>query len=436
MLKREYDYGDSMLELFNQELSSNKSFKTITFQVTDSCNLRCTYCYQINKATHSMSFDTAKTFINYLFEHRLDKNFILSEDKCNGLIIDFIGGEPLLEVQLIRQIIEYFEEQFTKFPECPWGFFHRYSICTNGINYFNKDFQNLLNDYGAMISVSVTVDGYKELHDSCRKFPNGEGSYDLAIAAALDLKERKMSNGTKITVSPSNISYIFKGLQNMITLGFYYVNINCVFEEGWTLKDAQILYEQLKLTANWLYENDLQDKVFITFFNPENFTPKLQESTEKNWCGCAEHMCALDYRGILYPCLRFMESSLGNDAKPFKIGTADKGFFNTPEEKENEKILKAVAQGAARLKQEEKCNNCPIGSGCSWCTAYNYQRYGDLTHRTTFICDTHKAAALACKYFYLLTKDKKSYDEIKITKELALDIISEKEWEELQWKGE
>lgn len=434
MLKRNPEYGDFIQTVFADEIGREKTkykIKTITFQVTDRCNLRCSYCYQINKATHSMDFKTAKIFIDYLFEHRLDENYELSEHYAKGLIIEFIGGEPLLETKLIKQIMDYFEDKFIEYPDCIWGLYHKYNFATNGVNYFDPIFQELLNEYGELISCGVTIDGYKELHDSCRKFPNGDGSYDIAIKAALDLSSRTLDTGTKITVSPDNVKYVFEGLKNMINLGFSEVNINCVYEEGWRPEHAKILYEQLKLTADWLYKNNLQNNVYIAFFDPDKYISASEE--EKNWCGCADCMYAIDYKGDIFPCIRFMESSLGKDAEPLNIGTVEKGFCTTEQEKNHKELLNKVADGDTCRNFEDKCKNCPIGSGCSWCTAYNYQYYGDMTKRTTFICDMHKAAALASKYFYLLTNNKKDYDIIKITKDLALDVITPDEWEKIQW---
>lgn len=94
-------------------------------------------------------------------------------------------------------------------------------------------------------------------------------------------------------------------------------------------------------------------------------------------------------------------------------------------------MLEKIANGSVIDNFEYKCKNCPINNGCSWCIAYNYQYFGTMDKKTTFICDTHKAAALASKYFYLLINDKKNYDKIKITQELALDVIPLEEWEKL-----
>ena len=82
-------------ETWNEELTNlyNKPVISITFQVTENCCMACTYCYQHHKTPNKMTWETAKTAI--------DKILLLPEDKYTSLILEFIGGEPLLEIDLI-----------------------------------------------------------------------------------------------------------------------------------------------------------------------------------------------------------------------------------------------------------------------------------------------------------------------------------------------
>ena len=86
------------------------------------------------------------------------------------------------------------------------------------------------------------MDGCKELHDKCRLFPDGKGSYDLAITAALDQLNNYGNPSTKITISPNNVEYLFKGFKNMIKLGFTAIHANCVFENVWSTEYAKKYY--------------------------------------------------------------------------------------------------------------------------------------------------------------------------------------------------
>ena len=93
------EYGDSLNRYFYE--GNNKFTRNITFQITDDCNLCCSYCYQINKGHHKMPFEIAKTLIDeLLYNDKLIENYVKSKNSL-GVILEFIGGEPLLEVDLI-----------------------------------------------------------------------------------------------------------------------------------------------------------------------------------------------------------------------------------------------------------------------------------------------------------------------------------------------
>ena len=87
--------------------------KTVTFQVTDDCNLRCTYCYQINKGKRKMTFEMAKDFINMLIKESYEEGSFVDVNTSPGIIFEFIGGEPLLEIDLIDEICEYIKWKTT-----------------------------------------------------------------------------------------------------------------------------------------------------------------------------------------------------------------------------------------------------------------------------------------------------------------------------------
>lgn len=426
MLKNKHvEYQDFIPYIYND----SKKIKSLTFQLTDACNLNCSYCYQINKSNHVMSIDTAKKIIDHLFENKSNPDFYFSDKDCQGIIIEFIGGEPLLQIDLIEQIIEYFEKKiFELEPNDPWILRHVYDICSNGLLYFDEKFQKLREKYKSYIVVNITVDGNKTLHDSCRLTYDGEGSYDKAVEAALHNLKYYGGDTTKITLSPYNINYTFEAVQNMINLGFHYIQINPAFEEGWNDNHGIVLYEQLKLLSNWLIDNDLEDKVYIRILDENNYLSS--RGSDDNWCGTNSSMMAIDWKGDIYTCIRFMESSLGKDVEPLEIGNIEKGlFFN----EKQQKFKKELQELTTSSQSTEECVKCSIQSGCSWCTGYNYQKFGTINHRATFICPIHIASALGT--IYLNKKLDKSYNNIKIDKNKALRIISEEEYEKLI-KGE
>lgn len=413
------EYQDYISTLFipNEYIQTDKkenvSIKTITLQVTDSCNLCCTYCYQHNKKTNYMDFPTAKKVIDTLLSNNLISYFDLKYDL--GIILEYIGGEPWLNIDLIDKITKYFIGELFK-QKHRFAYYYLISICSNGILHFDEKVQNYLKNNYSHISYNISIDGNKKLHDSCRIDKNGNGSYDRAIAGILDYK--KMSNQTfpsKMTISPDNIYYINEALQSLINIGYTHINLNCVYEEKWTYEQAKILYQQLIAFVDFLDNNDLFDKISISMFEKN----EGQYKEHKNYCGGTGAMLAVDYKGDLYPCLRYMESSLGNNRKPYIIGN-----INDPNNLNQLKIYE-LNQVTYESQSSEKCLACPISMGCGWCSAYNYEVTGSVNKRLDNICTTHQARVLATKYYF--NKQHKKFN-LAIPKEWALNIISENEY--------
>ena len=107
-------------------------------------------------------------------------------------------------------------------------------------------------------------------------------------------------------------------------------------------------------------------KIHSSLFKVNSNKPLLY-SEDDNYCGGAGDMLAFDPDGIAYPCLRYMPSSLG-DIKPIIIGNTQ-GIYNTKETIDIYNKLKSVTR---KTQSSDECINCPVASGCGWCSAYNY----------------------------------------------------------------
>lgn len=404
--------------------------RPVTFQVTDDCSLRCSYCYQINKGKRRMSFETGKKFIDLLLSGEKGMSSYVSPEKSQGIILEFIGGEPFLEIELIDKLVDYFRLKSALMMH-PWATMFCISICSNGVLYFDERVQKFLNKNKDLISFSITIDGNKELHDSCRVFPDGvTGSYDLAVAAAKDWMSKGNYMGSKITIAPENLQHMYSAITHMVELGYDEINANCVYEEGWEPEHATEFYWGLKKVADFFIENDIVESVYLSLFCDTFFKPKAEDDVT-NWCGGTGLMLSCDPDGYFYPCIRYMESSLGTQQKPMRIGNVDDGVALKPEEKECVKCLKCIDR---RTQSTDECFYCPIGEGCAWCSAYNYQVFGTPNKRATFICGMHKARALANVYFWNTYYKKKGLDnrmECNCPREWAIEIIPEEEYKML-----
>ena len=203
----------------------NKYSITITFQVTENCNMACSYCYQTNKSQNKMNFDIAKDTIDKILISNL-------EDKYQAIIFEFIGGEPLIEVELIEQICDYTITKMLNLQH-PWLPYIRFSICTNGLNYFSNPVQKFLKKFSYFTSLNFSLDGNEFLHDSCRKDLQGNKTYSKIISAIQHYRNNyEQLIHTKMTLSPENITYLYEAILNLIQNDFLKISVNCIFEKG------------------------------------------------------------------------------------------------------------------------------------------------------------------------------------------------------------
>ena len=97
------------------------------------------------------------------------------------------------------------------------------------------------------------------MHDACRVFPDGTGSYDLAIKAAKHYRKYYDAIlSSKMTLSPDNINFVFPALVNLWENDYNFIYCNCVYEKGWTIEHARVLYNELKnkgVNIEWINDS-------------------------------------------------------------------------------------------------------------------------------------------------------------------------------------
>ena len=430
--KNDISYNDFVSKLYwdwEHPLGETESLtRNVTFQVTDDCPMSCSYCYQGHKGHKKMSKEVAKQGVDLLFHMYEENNSPFINKKTKAIILDFIGGEPLMAIDIIDYICTYFVQKCLELDH-PWLYTWRASMTSNGALYFEPKVQEFLHKFKGFVSFSITLDGPKEIHDSCRVYHDGRGNFDDAYAAMKHFNSHYYEElGTKVTIAPENLHNLNKIVDFFIGEGMKLIHANCVNEAKWTYAQAKLFYAELKKMADRLLE--LNDETTISLFNEYFFSP-LGPNDNQNWCGGTSKMLAFDPDGVAYPCLRYMPSSLGNDVPPIVIGSVE-GIYVTDEQKHIKEYMDGITR---RSQSTDECWNCPIAAGCSWCSAWNYQETGSVNKRSTNICAMHKARSLANVYYwnkwYRLNNIDKRF-KMWLPKEEALRIIDEKEYAMLE----
>lgn len=364
--------------------------KNITFIVTKDCQLACKYCYLVGKNQFErMSWDTAKQAVDYILSHEQD----FPEE---SVIWDFIGGEPLLEIDLINRLCDYIKTELYRLNH-HWFNSYRFSFTTNGINYDSEKVQNFIEKNKEHVSIAITIDGTKEKHDLNRiwksRTDNKEhGSYDDVIRNIPLWRSQFPTTGTKVTISSEDIPYIKDSVLHLFSLGIPEININVVFENVWREGDDSIFEAQLMALADEIIDNNLYNDFACSFFNETIGKPLDSTDDNRNWCGAGK-MLAVDASGQFYPCNRFTQFSLREkDARI--IGNIYDGI-------DSDKLRPFLALD--RISQSpQKCIDCDVSSGCAWCQGENYDAADTDTiyQRSTAICKMHKARVRANNYYW------------------------------------
>lgn len=394
MDKKPYVTGNLTVDAWRHNESQQ-----LTFVVTQECNLRCGYCYMVGKNDkHRMSYETAKDIIDYFIEN---KNSLF---KAEYLVLDFIGGEPLLEIELIDKMVDYFRlTAYQKKSE--WFGKFRIMIQSNGVLVDSEKFQKFLRKNRDLVSLGITIDGTERKHNLQRVFPNGEGSYSVVEKNYIMAMKQGLINSTKVTFGHEDLKYIKESIIHLWSMGIKNVPANIVFEDVWKEGDDVIYEEQLTDLADYVIDNNLWNEYNTTlFFDGLGF--KADEDIMMSaTCGTGNMYC-VDNNGDIYNCIRFMEYSL-NGKKGKKIGDVYNGI-----DFDRKRALETLL---TKYISDKKCIDCRVSMNCAYCPGNNYDQSdaGSMFYRATAICDMHKARVRANNYFWA-----RLYNEYSISRQI------------------
>lgn len=351
----------------NPTLSDN-----ITFVITDDCNLRCRYCYETKKEKHDMTLDTGKKAIDYfMFQW---------QNRYDTVIFDFIGGEPFVCIDLVNKMTEYLVEQFKK--QNKWKDYIL-SFSTNGTCFKDPKVREYIAKYHDHISVGLSLDGCKAIHDY-----NRNDSFDEVMKWFPYWRRNFPCGGTKSTLNHEAIPYVYESIKFLTSTCLEDIFMNTVYEDVWQPGDDKLFYDQLLKTADYLLDYRIYKKKQVSLFSSVFL---MDVNNDSNWCGCGSCMIAVDYLGNLYPCLRFKTLS---KRPPLSIGN----IFVDNGKLDYKKLLPFYF--CHNTQNTERCDTCEARKGCPNCTGFCYDETGSIFDRTFYMCDMHIARKKANDYYW------------------------------------
>lgn len=343
--------------------------KAICLHVAHDCNLACKYCFagkgEYDGPKGLMSFETGKRALDFLVE---------KSGTRKNLEVDFFGGEPLLNWEVCKKLVEY-----GRSIEKEHGKNFRFTLTTNGV-LVNDEVIDFCNR--EMGNVVLSLDGRKETHDRLRTTCNGKGSYDLIVD-----KFKKFANARnqadyymRGTYTHYNTDFS-KDIIHMAYLGFKELSIEPVVSdptEPYALKenDLPILKEQYEILADEMlrrYRNG-NGFTFYHYMIDLNSGPCIVKRI--SGCGVGTEYMAVTPSGELYPCHQFV-----GDEK-FLLGDIWKGVINTA-------ILDEFK--GCNVYSHPECKDCFAKLYCSGgCAANAYHTTGSVNGIYEFGCELHR----------------------------------------------
>lgn len=309
-------------------LKKRHGIRHLELLVTHRCNMACRYCYGAHGqeewdrgpylyGAHSggMSFHTAKKGVDYLFE---------GSGPRKELSIIFFGGEPLLEIDLLKRIIPYIRGM-----EKETGKKADLSLSTNGLLLTTETVDFLVKN---RISCQVSIDGPAGIHDRTRLLPNGQGSYDAILQGVKRLISRRSGKVPARVTAVRELIDLEEVVSHLLGLGFGSVHVEPAIgssgEMGVTDVDVEEIKRQNEVLALFLVESVKNNR----FFNYSNLVKHIRQTRVVKerlayYCGAGRTYFALAQDGGFYPCHRFV----GMDA--YKMGDLDNGMDLTLQKK-------------------------------------------------------------------------------------------------------
>ena len=347
-------YAEKAVDFKNR----NRIIKALCLHVAHTCNLNCSYCfasqgkYQGDRAL--MSFEVGKQAIDFLIAHSGTRR---------NLEVDFFGGEPLMNWEVVKKIVQYarsIEKQYNK------NF--RFTLTTNGM-LINDDVIDFANK--EMHNVVLSLDGRKEVHDRLRKDYKGEGSYEKIVPKFRHFVEKRGNQGYYMrgTYTHNNVDFT-NDIFHMADLGFTELSMEpvvCSPNDPYALTEEDLpkLYEQYEILAKEMLKRQKEGRPF--HFYHYNIDLEHGPCIYKRVSGCGsgtEYMAVTPW-GELFPCHQFV----GEEA--YSLGDIWQGVTNTTVQ---DKFRKC------NVFARKECDNCWARLYCSGgCSANSYHATGDIT---------------------------------------------------------
>ena len=340
--------------------------KALCLHVAHTCNLNCAYCFASQGKYHGdravMSFEVGKRALNFLIEHSGSRR---------NLEVDFFGGEPLMNFDVVKQVVAY-----ARSIEKEKGKNFRFTLTTNGmlidddvIDFANREMSNVV----------LSLDGRKEIHDRYRVDYAGNGSWEKVVPKFQKLVEAREGKNYYMrgTFTHANPDFL-NDIRQMLDLGFTELSMEPVVcapgdPEELTQEDLPVVLKQYEELAELMRNRDREGKPFTFYHYMIDLTGGPCIYKRISGCGSGTEYMAVTPWGDLYPCHQFVGE------EKFRLGDIWGGVTNTVIQDEF---------AACNVYARPECRDCWAKLYCSGgCAANAYHSTGSIRGVYKYGCE-------------------------------------------------
>ena len=310
--------------------------KALCLHIAHTCNLDCSYCFASQGKYHGeravMSFEVGRRALDFLIENSGDRR---------NLEVDFFGGEPLMNFDVVKQLVAY-----ARSVEREHGKNFRFTLTTNGV-LIDEDVIEFANR--EMSNVVLSLDGRREIHDRFRVDHRGRGSFDLIVPKFQSLVKARGGKNYYMrgTFTHANPDFL-EDIKAMLELGFTELSMEpVVCAEGDPAEldehDIEIVKEQYEKLAELMLERHREGRPFTFYHYMIDLTGGPCIYKRISGCGSGTEYMAVTPWGDLYPCHQFVGE------ERYRLGDIWQGVTNRDAQAEF---------AACNVYSREECRNC------------------------------------------------------------------------------
>lgn len=360
------------LDFAVEALGKRKRVKALCLNVAHDCNLRCTYCFA-SKGDYQgkrelMSKEAGRAAVDFL---------VASSGTLRNLEIDFFGGEPLMAIDTVKEVVSY-----SRSLEKGTGKTFHFTITTNGMLLTDE---NILYLHENMDNIVLSIDGRKEINDAIRVKADGSGSYDQIVGKIGKMVELRKRDGKEYyvrgTFTKGNLDFA-KDVFHLANLGFSDISIEPVVgkDGDFLLKEedlAAVKAQYDEIAKEYIKRKALGKKPFTFYHFKLNIYDGPCLLKRLMACGAGREYLAVTPSGEIYPCHQFV----GNDE--FVMGNVFDNIIS-------EEIVDLMKD--THVFAKDKCCGCWARFYCSGgCNANNFVINGDMNVPYDITCELQKS---------------------------------------------